>query len=337
MSWKSGPSYSAGLLIPSLLGNSRPAGYGSAGPAGGYADREYENGGAVRIGSPTDQTGDTWNWAYNDASQISADSVQFRTDAGSSNTINRGDESSSTSWNSDETDSAGPYLSLDYLFDLTPHLAVGPQISFMFTGFDTGNRSNNFSAFQERRDYSNSLTDSYGLDGSIPPQAPYSGSFNGPGILLRNKPDSRHLTPQQTGSERLNLMNEVQEKLDVDLYTFSIGPQFEYRYGRFYSRAGLGLALNIADVEASRSETLVLKKGGNQSVYRKWEGSKSETDLLPGFYLSLETAFCLSQQWSLSAFGRFDWNKDISGTVGPSSYTVNMDGWTAGIALSWQY
>ena len=336
VNWNSGSSYSAGLLIPSLLGSSRAAGYGSAGPLSGYADREYDNGN-VRIASLTDETGDTWNWAYNDGSQINGDAVQFRTGAGPSSNISRSEDSRTSSWNSDETDGAGPYISLDYLFDLKPNLAIGPQFSFMYTGFDVGNRSSNFSGFQERRDYSNTLTDRYGLDGSVPPIAAYTGSFNGPGILLRNRPDSRSISPRQTGAESLSIFNYVDQKLQVDLYTFSLGPQFEYRYRRLYTRLGLGLGLNIADIDATRTETLYHTKGGQRSVYRKWEDRESKADVLPGFYLSLETAYYISQQWSISAFGRFDWNQDISGSVGPSTYSVDMDGWTVGVALSWQY
>src|SRR5688572_16507604 len=52
--WRSGPSYSAGLTVPSLVGQALDP-FGTAGPLGGYADREYDDG-FVRIGSPTAAT-----------------------------------------------------------------------------------------------------------------------------------------------------------------------------------------------------------------------------------------------------------------------------------------
>lgn len=333
--WSSGPSFSSSFALPSLVGQELAPDPRTAGPLSNYANREYLDG-FVRTGSPTTATGETWNWGYSNASQVSGDAISFHTDAGPSSTIVRGATPLTTSWNDDDPGGFAPFFAADYMFDLRPGLAAGLQLSFMFTPFDAGNRSSNFSGFQERRDYSNTLTDLFRLDGSRAPEAPYQGSFNGPGLLLRNIPDQRIFSPAQIGSEHVDLFNSVQENLDVDLCTFSVGVQTEFRKGRFAARGGAGLAINVANVEAGRRETLnFTRAGAAANSLQEWKNRNRETDVLPGVYLSVEAAYALNDRWSISAFGRHDWNEDIAGSVGPSRFNVDLDGWTAGLTFNW--
>ena len=334
--WHSGRPYSASFRMPSFVGGDRHGGTGSAGPAGSHADRIYDDG-TVKIGSPTAATGDTWNWSYQSASQQSGDSLLFHTRGGNSSRTSHGGSVSPLDWSDDDPDGFGPYVSLDYMFDLSQTWAIGPQFSFMFASLDSSHTGSNFAGFQERRDYSHGITDRYGLDGIVPPNAPYQGSYNGPGPLLRNIPDRRTVSSRQVGAQRATFANTVHEDIDIDLYTFSLGFQSEFRSGPLSLRGGAGLGLTVVDLEASRTETLHASGAGKSRTIRRWSDRTDDTDVLPGFYLSLEAGYAFNQNLSLSVFGRYDWMGDVSGSVGPAGYSVDLDGWTVGAALSWTW
>ena len=93
----------------------------------------------------------------------------------------------------------------------------------------------------------------------------------------------------------------------------------------------------LVDLEASRTETLHASGAGKSRTIRRWSDRTDDTDVLPGFYLSLEAGYAFNQNLSLSVFGRYDWMGDVSGSVGPAGYSVDLDGWTVGAALSWTW
>lgn len=335
-SWRSGPSLSSRFMIDSLVGSSRRPSPGAAGPADSYADRLYQDG-FVRIGSPTHASGDTWNWGYDDASQVQGDSVAFHGGAGSSATY-RSDRSRDRPFDwDDDVEGFGPAVSLDLMFNLSPSLVLGPQLSFFFLPWDASRSGSTFSGSQELRSFRNSLTDQFGLDGSIAPVAPYSGSFNGPGILLRNQPDSRHFSPERSGVERAVFSNQILENLDIDLYTFSLGMQAGYQRGPFTARVGAGLGLDVADVNAERTESLIAETSSGRQTLQKWRHENNHTEVVPGFYLSMETGVSFTKNLGCSVFGRYDWRDEIEGSLGPSHYTVDLSGWTVGGAVTWRW
>lgn len=332
ISWDSGAPFSSLLQIPAI-GTAVSPDPLLAGPANTFADRTY-NDGFVRISPPTTGTGETWNWGYDNGSQVAGGSLSYHGPAGNSVEIINDQTISSRMWGSSDTESFSPYLAADYMLELTPSLAAGPQFSFMFMSFDAGNTGSNFSAFQERREFTNTLTDTYDLRGVIPPQAPYAGTSAGPGPLIANLPANRDFTSTQIAGERLDYTNSISENLDVNLSTLSLGGQMEWHRGSWSVRGGAGVAVNIASADAHRVETLRQLSG---PVIQRWENSSSNTRALPGLYLSLEAALAISDNVSLSLFGRHDWSKDLRGSAGPSTYEVDLDGWTAGVVVNVRY
>lgn len=332
ISWDSGTPFSSLLEVPSL-GTPVSPDPGVAGPAAAFADRFY-NDGFVKLSPPTATTGETWNWGYENASQDSGGAINYHGPAGNSVTITSDQDYDSLIRGTSGSEGISPYFAADYMFDFTPTLAAGPQFSFMFMSFDAGRADSNWSGWQRRTEFSNTLTDRYNLRGILAPQAPYAGTTTGPGPLLHNLPSDRSFTATEIGRVHADYTNLVSEKLDVDLATLSAGGQIEWHDGKWSVRGGAGFSLNVANTSARRTETL---RQLNGPVLEQWSNSSSSTKILPGFYLSIEAAMAVSQDVSISLFGRHDWSSDLSGHAGSSSWDVDLDGWTLGAAVNVRY
>lgn len=306
------------------------------GAIGGFADRTYNDGYVFK----DDGTGDpnslfpelTWYWGYQNDAQVSGDSLLFHT-TGIVNAFSQSKSRQNGDWD-DEAQSAAPYLEAGYFFDLNPQLRVGPSVSFMFMSFDSDKTVSTFAARQVFTSTQFTQTDTFALDGVVPPPAPYAGDLAGPGPLIPNIPASRGVSKLLIGNQTADFRNRVHQSIDVNLYTFSIGPSLEYTRGCLALTGQTGLALNIADTKADFRETLSVTRNGKTKTLRRWSAHDNRTDILPGFYLQGSAGCKLGERWTVSAFGRYDWTKDLTGEVGPSSYRLDLDGWTVGGQLA---
>jgi hypothetical protein len=138
------------------------------GPSTGPADRFYDDG-YVRPDSGT-APGLTWFWGYENNSQVPGD-----------NTIQYHSSSSPGTGSSDDNDGnpqQGIELSYDrYLGKVGKRASWGLGAAFNYNNVTIEDDSPVVSSVQQ-------LTDTYGLGGVIPPEAPYNGTFAGPGPLI---------------------------------------------------------------------------------------------------------------------------------------------------------
>ena len=252
--------YSNHLSLPSLVGRSRSGSVSGIGDLSGYADREYDDG-YVRTSGPTPGTGETWHWGYHNGSQVAGGSLSLHKSGGLSHRVSRSSSGGVNRWD-DSPEAAGPFIEFDYDLMNVGGVAIGPQLGFMWFGFDAENTSTTFNQTQVGRSSRNHAIDTYDLRGIIPPLAPYAGGAGGPGALLRNKPDSRRSYRTSAGSQTAHFHNAITEALDLDVYTFSLGGQARADLGRIGVTAAAGLTVNITDLTATRRETLFVSKGG---------------------------------------------------------------------------
>jgi hypothetical protein len=149
--------------------------------------------------------------------------------------------------------------------------AWGLEGAINYAGLDIGNNA---------RPAGTVLTaHAFSLGGAIPPTAPYSGTPDGPGILISESPTVASVS--------------VQSKLETTLVGLRLGPYLEYPFGEKWS-VGLsgGFALVWADSDLHFKETVSL--GGTQASLRR--GSDSSSEWLPGVYVGANLAykFCRS-------------------------------------------
>jgi hypothetical protein len=330
-------SHSQRLRLPNLVGREFRHLPTAAGPLGTIAPRNYRDG-FVHTDAGTANDGFTWNWGYDESSQVQGDQLVYSLAQGSQRTVSRRSSLSDASWQDDSEFEPGPYIEIDRLFPLSERVLVGPQFNFSFIRIDSQQAGSTFAQHQSSEQRSFQLTDRFDLDGVIPPLAPYAGTEAGPGPLINNLPSSRSLTSFHRDSRTADFFNRVDESFDLDLFTLGAGAHIEYDLDKVFIQGSAGLALNVADWEASHRETLyVSRDGGKAESYRNWTARESGTDLLLGAYVQTKVGVQLTERLSVSGFARYDWSQSLTGNVGPSSFDVGLDGLSAGVMVGFTF
>jgi hypothetical protein len=268
----------AKFALPSSgSGGALPPGPG----AGSALDHQYSDG-FVNVDSSGNKGGVTWNWGYDHASQVSGGDVLMHATGGMAG----GNESM--------TDNPDPGFNLDYVRDLG-HQSWGRwgiKFGVGYTPIDIrDNDPMTVSAV--------SITDKYALSGVTPPNAPYSGSFGGPGPVLGSEPISR--TTADTGAASVTGSHDI----SAALFDVRLGPTAHIPLGKGFSVEGAGgFALGIASSRFSFSEST----GGGVPV----SASDSRTGLLPGAFGELGFGYRIGNSVSVFTGAQFEYLGDFN-------------------------
>ena len=310
----------AGAMLPGI------------GPVGGYGDRFYRDG-FVKVDGGTAFDGTTSAWAYQDASQVSGDSLYYHA-TGHRSTSSSGQSLQAPRDFSDDGSGSAPFIELGWERELTEAVSLGVRFQWSFLDFDGAGSQSDFSAWQKGQEYSIAYTDRYDLQGVIPPLAPYEGAGLGFGPLIDNLPASRQGGESAAGGSRARFFNRVEQSFDVKLHTLSLGPVVSGGAGRIRFQGGAGLALNLVDWEAEQVETLFVSRGeAGPRVYRRWTDRRQDVEVLPGFYLQGGVSWQVTPGVFVSGFGRYDWSGKLEQQLGPSTFTFDPGGWSVGASV----
>jgi hypothetical protein len=335
---------SAAFILPTLLSAQGQKHYRS-GDDLSEADRTYDDG-YVFQDAGTGVDGLTAFWGYNNDSQLSLGSsqeeistVDMHDSSLSSSFGSFRDGQSSSTWG-EEADGWGPFAQLSYMLPLRGELSVKFDLIFSYLPFETGRSFSNLSAGQDSSFRTQSRTDTFDIasNANTIPLGGYSGEYDSVSPIVYNVPIERRNGRSRSGSNSVEFSNIGRNEFQLKNYTVSLGSTANWSRGPITLSLGLGAALNIASWDASQSETIfVSRDGGPNRVVKKWSDHASGTDFLPAFYLQSGVEFALGRGFALAAFGRYDWGRDLTGSVGPSSFSLEMDGWTAGAGLTVQF
>jgi hypothetical protein len=251
-----------------------------AAPAAGNAiDRDYVDG-AVRVDASGNADGLTSNWAYSDARQITPDGTGLAMRAYSGNPLP--DVASSS-------DDPHPGIDLNYARMIGEWAGAWWGLELGLNWLDVElNDSSGLSGSLDR------ATDTYALGGTIPPEAPYVGSYDGPGPLLEASPTRSldSVTTQINGHRRLK----------GDLLGFKLGPVLDIPLGDWLSaQLSGGLAIALFDGGFSFSESLVTGDGAAFS----YQGEASSTEWLFGGYARGQLSVRVSKRMGLYAAAEY--------------------------------
>lgn len=285
-------------------------------PALGVTDGErvYDNG-FVRPDSAGDADGLTWNWGYTDAAQWDPvdDVLRMKID------------NSTPSLGATQEDIA-PGAEIGYGLvlgnlggDRSWHWGVKTHLGY--------HRLATSGRLRARHDVERT-TDAFGLGGVVPPQAPYSGSFSGPGPLL----DSQAGRSFSTVSE-LALV-DARLETDADLFTLGLGTFVEIPLGRWQAEVSAGATVTWIDSRMQVDQTVAIP--GIEAQRRRT--SDSDSAWLPGVYVGLGLSFALTDALSLSATGR--WQTMESFQHGTDGFGADYDFdhlFAGGLGLVWRW
>jgi hypothetical protein len=270
----------------------------------------------------------TWNWGYDNASQVSGTTLSFHSTLQTMSTLR---ESMATDW-SDDLDGAGAFIELQSPELLAFHGAsLSASLGYSWSRADASNDQIAFRAEQQL--VTNSAIDRYDVSGVFLPPAPYAGSFNGPGPTINTSPTSRKVT-ELSRHTLDSFTSTLHSTLRVDLHTLSLGPDASFDYGRFTATASTGLALNIANWTASTREDL---RSGNGTKLASWQERSTGTEVVPSFYLATSGSYALSPRWSVQTTARYDWASRVEGDVAGSHFDLDLAGWTLMLGASYKF
>jgi hypothetical protein len=291
-------NYSMGLNIKGSFQNlAGLAANGPGAPTGGV-NHNYDDG-----YNRVDVTGNnhggfegTWNWGYQNASQISGNNLLLH----------------GSSWGNGGTSSANPdepQPGFELIFGRelgrAPRARWGLDSGFGFTDVRIQD-SSPVTANQTL------ITDSYSLDGTIPPTAPYSGSAGGPGPIIND-------TPTRTTSPGTSATITGPRKFDAQLYSFKVGPYAEFPLTDHFAlqlRGGLALVEIASQFNYNESSTISVPTP---------IASGSHSGLQVGGYAAANLNYAFNDSFGLFAGAQFE---DVG------QYTQNLNGRKAVLDLT---
>lgn len=307
--WRFGASYAPFLGLKTNftgLGNFRSP--FTPQPLGGGVDYDYDDG-FVHVDSSGNFGGETWNWGYQNSSQHDPSgqgSVSF------SQTNSLANASAKEEGGGEAGFEAFAYFDMgkvDFLQLNQDKASWGFRGGLQYARVNVDN-SNLLASGIIR------TIDTFGLNGNILPQAPYSGSYGGPGPLLGDSPSRETVIG---GGQALVAGSR---ELDVHLTVLNFGPYLEIPVTeRFDLFAEAGISLGIASGDYDFMSSTSIAGLGTQVS----SGSDSATRFLPGAYAGLTGAFRINDQWSLLASGRYQYMKPFELGANGSSADLSFD------------
>jgi hypothetical protein len=275
-----GLNFRAGFNIRAKFSEPTSGSVFPPGPGAGLALNHQYNDGFVNVDSSGNAGGVTWNWGYQHASQYSGgDILMHATGAGG------GSEEHSS-------DDPNPGFDFSYVRDIGHYSwgQLGIKIASGYTHLNVRDGDPLSSKVE-------SLTDAYALNGVIPPVAPYTGSFSGPGPVLGSEPISRTLGTSEvaiTGSH----------DLQAALVDFRLGPSFNIPLiKRLSLQAGGGFALGLVDSRFTFTEN-----NATSTV----SGGNNRTGFVAGAYAEAGLAYRFYRSFSLYTGAQFEYLGDFN-------------------------
>jgi len=336
ISFRSGMRSSA-VAIPRRFPRDLSVNYNIPGPGDGHANHAYDNG-FVNLDPGTASDGDTWNWGYTDASQVSGNSIWFQSDLGIEQST-RMESLSRTGgeWHEDHIDVPALFIEAARCFQQVAGVTLGVVCNVMYSEIDINDTHSNFSATQHFSQDSVSISDRYDLLGMIPPAAPYSGTYDGPGPLLGNVPAEQVVSHTLLNNQTATYVNQVHEDLDVELLTIGVGLSAAREVDRMAFSGVAGLALNVVKTKATYDERLIGSQNDVTFSVAEWHESETETEFLMGLFGQVSLSIAFTERLHLGVIGRYDWMETIAGSVGPSEYEITLKGFSGGVMLGWAF
>ncbi len=298
--------YRMGLNITAdfrKLGNyTPPGGVGAgAGPAtGGNTDRTYDDG-YVKRDTRTNALGLTWNWGYDNASQVPGnDTIQFHSvsSVGSASSKNNEDD---------------PQHGFEFLYQRRIR-EIGKK---GWWGLEAGVGFENLT-LEDHRPLAGKvslLTDTYQLGGVIPPTPPpYRGDYTNAGPLIGDDPTR---TIQSTGGATILGRRSV----DADLITLRFGPFFEIPLSEklsFFLSGGLALA----NVDCDFKFTETVNPGSGGSITRS--GHSNGNGWLVGGYAAGMLLWRFNETWDMFGGAQFQTSDSYTQSANGKKVDINM-------------
>lgn len=277
---------------PTVLARASNPGAAAAG-----TDHFYDDG-SNQVDSSGNFGNATYYWSYQNASQYNP------AGDGGNGTISMNSAQTTLSGGafSAEQDGAQPAVELywERPFFIEDRSSLGIRVACRWQRVEIDNRAL-FSSSVE------TISDEYSLNGSVPPAAPFSGSFSGPNVLLGDIPDRSVSTA--AGSAYL-----AERNLKADLLGLYLGPVYSQKIGnRLQLKLSVGGTADWIDSEFSYRDGSLA------------QGSCTDETLLLGGYAGADLEFLLGDRSSLLIGGSYTCLEDFEQRAGGRTSNLEFD------------
>lgn len=267
------------------------------GAATGGVNHNYDDG-YVRLDSSGNAGGVTWNWGYNNASQVVGDSMQYH--ARQANPFYGAAENKVT----DDPQYGVELIYQRVIAPLGSSGRWGLEAGFSYTDLDLRGKSSGPGVSQL-------TTDSFALNGVLPPGAGYQGTFAGPGPLLGDTP-SRSIAYDSRSSR---------DKLSGQMFAIRLGPFAEWDLTpKLNLSASVGLTLAPTSLDYDFTDVTSVAGGGTFVG----SGHASKTGLLYGPYVSAMLRYDFNKSWGVFVGAQFQSLNDLKVSSGGRSSRLDQ-------------
>lgn len=252
-------------------------------------------------------SGLTWNWGYNSASQVVGDHLMLSRLDGAPN-IGRQDLNVGNPLFGGEL--IGGYHLREF--------ALGKRTARLGFEMGYGYFSNSEGLNLAAAGTATRTTDGFGLNGIVPPIAPYAGSFYGPGPLVNLNPDAASHTVVVSPAAAT-----FQGTLNTTLHNLRLGPVLDVDLSKRLSASfGAGFSSVYADAGLNYVESVTFS---NPAIPAS--GPTRANDALakwrPGVYAELRLNYQITRLLGVFVGGDFQHNDNM--TFGDATHRVSLD------------
>jgi hypothetical protein len=249
--------------------------------------------------------GKTWYWGYQADNQIVGDDLQMHTATGSPS-------DGQASGSGDDLQAGFEVMYGRELGRLTLGKRRLPW------GIEAGVSSLN-SKIEIRDTYSGAVsvrTDSYALNGVVPPRAPYSGTYEGPGPLVS-------AAPHASRTDSVNGTSAVDSRIDSLLVGLKVGPFIEMPLSdRLQVNLSAGVAALATFNDFDFTETVSIPGLPNSALDRS--GETSDTGFVVGAYVEASVSYAISEFLSVFVGGQYQYLGDVDFSGGGKEATLEL-------------
>ncbi len=279
----------------------------------------YDNG-FVQPDAGGTGSGLTWNWGYENAGQISGDTINYER---YSNLPHAGVFTSG---------SDDPLLGGEVIFGVefgrfkvgAREWSWGAELGYSLTPFKVSNTSSAGGTV-------NYLSASHGLGGIVPPVAPYQGTFEGPGPVI-------NLNPTTSTAISSAATSAFEGTLESDLHLVKIGLWMELPLTQTLAAAlSLGYSSVYADTQFDFREAITIADAGIPAL-GVTDASIGASEWQGGFYAELRGTWQFSKYVGAYVAGNYLYNSGFSFHDAGRQVSLDFDSsfsTSLGLVFSW--